>query len=102
MMPVHPRMLGLVHTYGVLAASEGSPLTERLQSEIPATWNARPIVLTVWVRFVNVPLVALSRKPKTLSHVEAASMTLPWLCAWITVDTLASVKEGDNVVIIGM
>jgi hypothetical protein len=28
-------------------------------------------------------------------------MTLPWLCAWITVDTLANVKEGDNVVIIG-
>jgi len=29
-------------------------------------------------------------------------MTLPWLCAWITVDTLAHVKEGDNVIIIGM
>jgi NADPH2:quinone reductase len=28
-------------------------------------------------------------------------MTLPWLCAWITVDTLANVKEGDNVIIIG-
>ncbi|KAG1835977.1 hypothetical protein DFJ58DRAFT_819821 [Suillus subalutaceus] len=33
--------------------------------------------------------------------VRAGSMTLPWLCAWITVDTLANVKEGDNVIIIG-
>jgi len=28
-------------------------------------------------------------------------MTLPWLCAWITVETLANVKKGDNVIIIG-
>ncbi|KAF8435473.1 chaperonin 10-like protein [Boletus edulis BED1] len=54
-----------------------------------------------FAEFVKVPLAALSRKPKTLSHVDAASMTLPWLCAWITVDTLAKVKQGDNVVIIG-
>ena len=55
----------------------------------------------VRARFVKVPLAALSRKPKTINHTEAASMTLPWLCAWITVDTLANVKKGDNVVIIG-
>ncbi|KAG1839576.1 chaperonin 10-like protein [Suillus subalutaceus] len=36
-----------------------------------------------------------------LDHSRAGSMTLPWLCAWITVDTLANVKEGDNVIIIG-
>ena len=53
------------------------------------------------LRFVKVPLAALSRKPELLSHFEAASMTLPWLCAWITVDTLANVKKGDNVVIVG-
>lgn len=46
-------------------------------------------------------MAALSRKPEKLSHVEAASITLPWLCAWITVHTLANVKQGDNVIIIG-
>jgi NADPH2:quinone reductase len=52
-------------------------------------------------RYVAVPIAALSRKPASLDHSRAGSMTLPWLCAWITVDTLANVKEGDNVVIIG-
>ena len=52
-------------------------------------------------RFVKIPLAALSRKPESLSHAQAASMTLPWLCAFITVDTLANVKKGDNVIIIG-
>ena len=33
MMPVRSQAHGLVRTYGVLAASEGSPPTERLQSE---------------------------------------------------------------------
>ncbi|KAI6008863.1 chaperonin 10-like protein [Pisolithus orientalis] len=54
-----------------------------------------------FAEYVKVPVTALSQKPKTLSHCEAASMTLPWLCAWITVDTLANVKKGDNVIIIG-
>ncbi|KAH7886721.1 chaperonin 10-like protein [Phlebopus sp. FC_14] len=54
-----------------------------------------------FAEFVKVPVAALSRKPTTLTHVEAGSMTLPWLCAWITVDTLANVKQGDNVIIIG-
>jgi len=52
-------------------------------------------------QYVAVPISALSRKPTTLDHSKAGSMTLPWLCAWITVDTLANVKEGDNVIIIG-
>ncbi|OAX34133.1 GroES-like protein [Rhizopogon vinicolor AM-OR11-026] len=52
-------------------------------------------------QYVVVPIDALSRKPATLDHSKAGSMTLPWLCAWITVDTLANVKEGDNVIIIG-
>ncbi|KAG1838046.1 chaperonin 10-like protein [Suillus subalutaceus] len=52
-------------------------------------------------RYVAIPIAALSRKPASLDHSRAGSMTLPWLCAWITVDTLANVKEGDNVIIIG-
>ena len=52
-------------------------------------------------RFVKVPLAALSRKPESLSHAQAASVTFSWLCAFITVDPLANVKKGDNVIIIG-
>jgi NADPH:quinone reductase-like Zn-dependent oxidoreductase len=52
-------------------------------------------------RYISVPIAALSRKPASLDHSRAGSMTLQWLCAWITVDTLANVKEGDNVIIIG-
>ncbi|KAG1824119.1 chaperonin 10-like protein [Suillus variegatus] len=52
-------------------------------------------------QYVTVPIAALSRKPASLDHSRAGSMTLPWLCAWITVDTLANVKQGDNVIIIG-
>ncbi|KAG1743828.1 chaperonin 10-like protein [Suillus lakei] len=47
-------------------------------------------------QYVAVPVAALSRKPASLDHSRAGSMTLPWLCAWITVDALANVKEGDN------
>ena len=114
MMRAHRRTRGLVRTYGVPGASEGSPPTERLQSENPQLlFDARrcscaesklaflTYLFFVRLRFVKVPLAALSRKPETLSHVKAASMTLPWLCAWITVDTLANVKKGDNVIIIG-
>ena len=99
MIRVCLRAHGSVRTYGAPAASEGSNLTDRLQSENPCTVST--LFLMFRPRFVKVPLLALSRKPATLSHAEAASMTLPWLCAWITVDTLANVKEGDNVIIIG-
>lgn len=68
---------------------------------IPAQRAQTRVSDFVRLRFVKVPLAALSRKPETLSHVEAASMTLPWLCAWISVDTLANIKKGDNVIIIG-
>ncbi|KAG6329450.1 hypothetical protein ID866_9639 [Astraeus odoratus] len=80
----------------------GAPLQEWVGADVWGTGSERGFTSDgTFAEFVKVPVTALSRKPKTLSHTEAASMTLPWLCAWITVDTLANVKQGDNVLIIG-
>lgn len=105
MNQAHPQMRGSVHKYGGLAVTEGSRPTERLLSETPtqplSSMRGVSDTTSFDPRFVKVPLAELSRKPETLSHVQAASMTLPWLCAWITIETLAKVKKGDNVIIIG-
>lgn len=80
----------------------GTPLQEWLGADVWGTGSDRGFTSDgTFAEFVKVPVEALSRKPKTLSHTEAGSMTLPWLCAWITVNTLAGVKTGDNVIIIG-
>jgi len=80
----------------------GTPANAWLGAQVWGTGGNRGFTSDgTFAEFVKVPLAALSRKPETLSHVEAASMTLPWLCAWITVETLANVKKGDNVIIIG-
>ncbi|KAG6372473.1 chaperonin 10-like protein [Boletus reticuloceps] len=82
--------------------NSGTPAKAWIGTDVWGTGSERGFTSDgTFAEFVKVPLAALSRKPKTLSHVDAASMTLPWLCAWITVDTLAKVKQGDNVVIIG-
>ncbi|KAG1810930.1 uncharacterized protein BJ212DRAFT_1302244 [Suillus subaureus] len=52
-------------------------------------------------RYVTVLIAALNRKPASLDYSRAGAITLPWLCACITVDTLANVKEGDNIIITG-
>jgi len=80
----------------------GAPANAWIGAHVWGTGSERGFTSDgTFAEFVKVPLAALSRKPETLSHFEAASMTLPWLCAWITVDTLANVKKGDNVVIVG-
>ncbi|KAK9720263.1 hypothetical protein K7432_004250 [Basidiobolus ranarum] len=50
---------------------------------------------------IKVSVDALSEKPKSLNFAEAASVGLPWLCACLVVNTLAQVKEDDNVLVIG-
>ncbi|KAG9312429.1 chaperonin 10-like protein [Chiua virens] len=80
----------------------GAPAKEWIGSHVWGTDGKRGFTSDgTFAEFVKVPLSLLSRKPERLSHVEAASITLQWLCAWITVDTLANVKKGDNVIIIG-
>ncbi|KAA1476040.1 GroES-like protein [Dentipellis sp. KUC8613] len=55
-----------------------------------------------FAEYLKVPIAGLSRKPRTLDNARAASISLPWLCAWITTVTLGKVEAGQNVVIIGV
>lgn len=85
----------------VLDAS-GASSQEWIGAEVWGTGSERGFTSDgSFSQYVAVPIAALSRKPTSLDHSRAGSMTLPWLCAWITVDTLANVKKGDNVIIIG-
>lgn len=46
-------------------------------------------------------MAELSKKPKALSHPQAASLGLSLVCAWIAVNRLSEVKPTENVLIIG-
>lgn len=94
--------IGSGKRYGAREVTEVSRRMEHSRSEYLTCILSVIFPLKSHDRYVVVSISALSRKPTTLDHSKAGSMTLPWLCAWITVDTLANVKEGDNVIIIGM
>ncbi|KAG1734883.1 chaperonin 10-like protein [Suillus paluster] len=99
-----PRIPGRDFSGEVVEALDeaGTSSQEWIGAEVWGTGSERGFTSDgTFSQYVAVPIVALSRKPATLDHSKAGSMTLPWLCAWITVDTLANVKEGDNVIIIG-
>jgi len=99
-----PRISGRDFSGEVVEALDinGIPADEWVGADVWGTGSERGFTSDgTFAEFVKVPVAALSRKPTALSHLQAGSMTLPWLCAWITVDTLANVKQGDNVIIIG-
>jgi NADPH:quinone reductase-like Zn-dependent oxidoreductase len=99
-----PRIPGRDFSGEVVEAldASGASSQEWIGAEVWGTGSERGFSSDgTFSQYVAVPIAALSRKPASLDHSRAGSMTLPWLCAWITVDTLANVKEGDNVVIIG-
>ncbi|KAG1758237.1 chaperonin 10-like protein [Suillus occidentalis] len=99
-----PRIPGRDFSGEVVEAldASGASSQEWIGAEVWGTGSERGFTSDgSFSQYVAVPIAALSRKPATLDHSRAGSMTLQWLCAWITVDTLANVKEGDNVIIIG-
>lgn len=99
-----PRIPGRDFSGEVVEALDpsGTLSQEWIGAEVWGTGSARGFTSDgSFSQYLTVPIAALSRKPASLDHSKAGSMTLPWLCAWITVDTLANVKEGDNVIIIG-
>jgi NADPH:quinone reductase-like Zn-dependent oxidoreductase len=99
-----PRIPGRDFSGEVIEAldASGASSQEWIGAEVWGTGSERGFTSDgSFSQYVAVPIAALSRKPASLDHSRAGSMTLPWLCAWITVDTLAKVKEGDNVIIIG-
>jgi NADPH:quinone reductase-like Zn-dependent oxidoreductase len=52
-----------------------------------------------YAEFVSVPSMSLARKPKALSHVEAAAVPLAALTAWGMVVELAKAHEGQRILI---
>lgn len=52
-----------------------------------------------YAEYVAVPAMSLARKPKALSHVEAAAVPLAALTAWGMVVELAKAHEGQRILI---
>lgn len=52
-----------------------------------------------YAEFVSVPSMSIARKPKALSHVEAAGVPLAALTAWGMVVELAKAHEGQRILI---
>jgi NADPH:quinone reductase len=51
--------------------------------------------------FIKIPLAALSRKPKTLSHEHAAAIGVNFVVAWLGAVDYAQLKAGETIAVIG-
>jgi NADPH:quinone reductase-like Zn-dependent oxidoreductase len=51
--------------------------------------------------FIKVPLAALSRKPKTLSHAEASAIGVNFVVAWLGTVEYAQLQAGETIAVIG-
>ncbi|MFM0417752.1 quinone oxidoreductase family protein [Paraburkholderia aromaticivorans] len=51
--------------------------------------------------FIKVPLAALSRKPKTLSHAEASAIGVNFVVAWLGTVEYAHLQGGETIAVIG-
>jgi NADPH:quinone reductase-like Zn-dependent oxidoreductase len=51
--------------------------------------------------FIKVPLAALSRKPKTLSHAEASAIGVNFVVAWLGTVEYAHLQAGEIIAVIG-
>ncbi|HEY1609147.1 MAG TPA: zinc-binding alcohol dehydrogenase family protein [Paraburkholderia sp.] len=52
--------------------------------------------------FIEIPVAALSRKPATLEHGQAASVGVNFVVAWLGVVDYARIEAGETVVVIGV
>jgi len=51
--------------------------------------------------FIKLPLAALSRKPKTLSHAEASAIGVNFVVAWLGTVEYAHLQAGETIAVIG-
>lgn len=51
--------------------------------------------------FIELPLAALSRKPKTLSHAEASAIGVNFVVAWLGTVEYAHLQAGETIAVIG-
>jgi NADPH:quinone reductase-like Zn-dependent oxidoreductase len=80
--------------------------------EAPQTWRFRPgdevfgmplfpRAAGAYAEFVAAPALHLTRKPVSLSHVEASALPVAGLTAWQGLVDLGGVTEGDRVLVHG-
>ncbi len=60
-----------------------------------------PRAASAYAEFVSAPALHLTRKPASLSHVEASALPVVGLTAWQGLVDLAGVGEGDRVLVHG-
>ncbi|RUL66065.1 zinc-binding alcohol dehydrogenase family protein [Dyella dinghuensis] len=51
--------------------------------------------------YIKVPVAALVRKPKSLSHEEAASVGVNFVVAWLGTIDFAQLRQGETIAVIG-
>ncbi|ASL46852.1 2-deoxy-scyllo-inosamine dehydrogenase [Burkholderia sp. AD24] len=51
--------------------------------------------------FIKIPLAALSRKPKTLSHAQASAIGVNFVVAWLGTVEYAHLQAGETIAVIG-
>jgi NADPH:quinone reductase-like Zn-dependent oxidoreductase len=51
--------------------------------------------------FIKIPLAALARKPKTLSHAEASAIGVNFVVAWLGTVEYAHLQTGETIAVIG-
>jgi len=51
--------------------------------------------------YINVPIAALARKPKILSHEQAASVGVNFVVAWLGTVDFAQLRKGETIAVIG-
>jgi NADPH2:quinone reductase len=52
-------------------------------------------------QFIKIPLTALARKPRTLTHEEASAIGVNFVVAWLGTVTYAQLAEGETIAVIG-
>jgi NADPH:quinone reductase len=52
-------------------------------------------------QFLKIPISALSRKPSTLSHEQAAAIGVNFVVAWLGTVSYAQLKAGETIAVIG-
>ncbi|WP_118183676.1 quinone oxidoreductase family protein [Paraburkholderia phosphatilytica] len=51
--------------------------------------------------FIEIPIAALSRKPKVLTHEQAASIGVNFVVAWLGTVEFAQLAQGETIAVIG-
>jgi len=96
-----PRIPGRDYSGEVVEVADESA-KEWMGAEVWGTGGSRGFAYDgSFAEYMKVKVAELSKKPKSLDHVQSASLGLSWLCAWIAIEHSSTTKPGDKVLVIG-